>query len=200
MLTITAIDASQKVALSLPTDLGLLLRYEPETGKLFWLPRPVTMFLDSARSADISARSWNTRYAGKEAFTAANNHGYLHGTLFGKHEQAHRVVWALSHGEWPAGEIDHIDGDRKNNRLANLRDVTPAENRKNQTRSVKNTSGVTGVHWCTTWNRWIAKVMVNRKTKTIGNFATFEEAVAARAEASRQLGFAAGHGKEGDQS
>lgn len=175
-----------------PEKLSTLLSYDPATGKLFWLPRPAEMLLTQK-----SARTWNTRYSGGEAFTTLNASGYYHGTLFGKTHAAHRVAWALAHGAWPEGEIDHINGDRSDNRLANLRDVSAAENRKNQTRSRANTSGVTGVHWCNTWNRWIAKIMVGRKTTTIGNFATFEEAVAARAVASQAMGFAPGHGKEG---
>ena len=179
------------------SELRSLLNYDAETGVLTWRPRTADMFVAKTNTAEASARTWNTRYAGKPAFTSRTSHGYLHGSLFGRFFSAHRVIWALVHGEWPASEIDHINGDRADNRLANLRAVTPAENRKNQTRSRKNTSGVIGVHWCNTWNRWIAKVMVGRKSKTIGNYATIEEAIAARAEANASLGFSPGHGKEG---
>jgi len=173
-----------------PDVLRQLLRYEPETGKLFWLRRPGDLFPTLG-----AARCWNTRYADKEAFTAVSC-GYRHGSIFTKYYRAHRVGWALTHGVWPDGEIDHINGNRCDNRLENLRDVTVLENRRNQSRSSKNTSGVTGVHWCNTWRRWIAKVMVGKKSTTIGSYATFEEAVAARAKANLKIGFFPGHGKE----
>ncbi|MGJ8477269.1 HNH endonuclease signature motif containing protein [Sphingobium yanoikuyae] len=171
--------------------LALLLRYDPETGNLFWLPRALEMFPD-----ERAFKSWNTRYAGKQAFTAKSSAGYHHGAVFGVTISAHRAAWAVHHGEWPSGEVDHINGIRSDNRLANLRDVSTAQNRKNQTRSTANTSGATGVHWCNTWNRWIAKIMVGGKSKSLGHFLTFDEAVEARAKANREMGFDKGHGKE----
>lgn len=198
MSAIATIEA-EPVALALPDDIHKLLAYDPASGMLVWKHRPISLFRDGYRTADAEARSWNRRYSGQPAFTSVNNHGYRHGTIFGKSYQAHRVIWAIVHGHWPLGEIDHINGDRTDNRLVNLRDVPPAENRKNQTRSVKNTSGATGVHWCNTWSRWVAKIMVDRKTKVIGTFKSFEEAKAAREAASKKMGFADGHGKEARQ-
>lgn len=173
------------------TGLGILLRYDGETGRLFWLPRSRDLF-----PTDHSWKTWNTRYADEPAFTSKNGCGYLHGAIFGKNYAAHRVGWAIHHGRWPDGEVDHINGDRSDNRMANLRDVTTIENRRNQIRSAANASGVTGVHWCNTWNRWIARIGNKGKMRTIGNYANFDEAVAARLNAERELGFAEGHGKE----
>ena len=171
-------------------NLACLLRYEPETGKLFWLRRPLWMFPD-----ERAWKIWNTRYEGAEAFTAIAN-GYRRGAIFGNTLAAHRVAWAVHHVQWPKGEIDHINGDRSDNRLANLRDVDSAGNHKNMSRASNNKSGVTGVHWCNTWNRWIAKIKVGGKTKSLGQFERFEDAVVARQKAQQELGFDIGHGKE----
>jgi hypothetical protein len=170
--------------------LSRLLRYEPETGKLFWLHRQRAMFPD-----ERAWKIWNTRYDGAEAFTAIAN-GYHRGAIFGTALAAHRVAWAIHHGEWPKGQIDHINGDRSDNRIANLRDVDSAGNHKNMSRASNNKSGVTGVHWCNTWNRWIAKIKIGGKTKSLGQFASFDDAVAARQKAQEELGFDIGHGKE----
>lgn len=177
--------------LTIGRDLARLLRYEPETGKLFWLRRPLSMFPD-----ERAWKIWNTRYANFEAFTSLNPSGYRRGAIFGRTFAAHRVAWAVHHGEWPQGEIDHINGNRADNRLSNLREVDSAGNHKNLSRASNNKSGVTGVHWCNTWNRWIAKIKVGGKTKSLGQFEHFENAVAARQKAQQELGFDIGHGKE----
>lgn len=171
--------------------LALLLRYDPQTGKLYWRERPRHLF-----KTDQSWRSWNTRYADTEAFTARDNNGYLRGAIFGTGFKAHRVAWAVFYGGWPEHGIDHINGDRADNRIANLRDVPQSENVKNLSRASHNTSGITGVHWCNTWNRWIAKIKINGKTKTLGQFKNREDAIAARAKANERFGFTARHGQE----
>ena len=72
-----------------PEQCRALLRYEPETGRLFWLPRPESMF-----TAGWHQRSWNTRYAGQEAFTATLD-GYKKGAMFDRVLYAHHVAWAV---------------------------------------------------------------------------------------------------------
>lgn len=76
--------------------------------------------------------------------------GYRCWTLHAARKQwyAHRVVWMLVHGEIPIGmQIDHLDGDALNNRIENLRVVTPALNSRNQFKSNRNRTGVVGVHY-----------------------------------------------------
>lgn len=62
---------------------------------------------------------WAGRCAGREAFAAVNGHGYRKGSVDGHHVAAHIVVWALVHGEWPEGQVDHEDTDRSSNRPGN---------------------------------------------------------------------------------
>lgn len=167
-----------------------LLHYEPETGKLFWLPRPREMF-----SSQRSFKMWHTRYAGHEAFTADDGRGYRNGSILYETLLAHRVVWAIVHGAWPDGEIDHINGDRSDNRLENLRPATAAENQRNQGLPSNNVSGILGVSWNGRRSRWQAKINVGGKTKWLGYFDTLEQAASARAHAEASNGFADGHGK-----
>ena len=171
-------------------EISKLLRYEPETGKLFWRPRPVEMFASAK-----SAKTWNTRFAGKEALRALDANGYRHGQICGRYYRAHRIAWLLAHGEWPVGQIDHINGDPSDNRLVNLRCVSGSVNMRNAKRHGKNTSGVTGVCWDASRGQWMAQMQVDRKPVRLGRFDHFEEAVAARKAAEVQHGFHLNHGR-----
>lgn len=158
------------------------LRYEPETGKLFWLDDPE------------KRQSWRTSWAGKEAFTAKNGSGYRIGALDYKMLKAHRVVWALVHGRWPEGELDHINRIRDDNRVENLREASPAQQRRNMSKHKSNTSGVTGVSFDKARNLWRAHIWEHNKQVYLGRFATQENAVAARKEAMSRYGYGDDHG------
>lgn len=112
--------------------------------------------------------------------------GYLQVSLDNKLYLAHRVAWLITHGRWPSGEIDHRDGVRTNNRLANLRDCTRAENAQNERgpRS-NNNSGPLG----TTRDRgqWKAQIKLHGKSHFLGRFSTPEEASAAYSRAKTRM-------------
>lgn len=167
-----------------------LLRYEPSTGKLFWHPRPITLFADQ----DWEARSkWNTRYAHQEAFTATRG-GYRCGAIFGVNYQAHRIIWVMVTGRCdPEIEVDHENGNRSDNRWSNLRLVTPTGNRRNAAVPRHNTSGVIGVGLHR--GKWRAHITVNRRQVHIGEFVRFSDAVRARRDAEPQYGFHSNHGR-----
>ena len=176
-----------------------LLRYEPETGKLYWKPRPASMYRDSrchggVRTAQWAADCWNRKYAGREAFTAKNEGGYRVGTILGVMQRAHRVAWAIHYGEWPSHQIDHDDGNRSNYRILNLKAATNRENHLNEGLSSNNTSGFTGVCWCKQTGRWRAMIRVDGKTRHLGRFVSFDDAVAARRAANVRYGFHPNHG------
>ena len=172
------------------SDLARLLRYDSETGKLFWLPRSEDMFaVRGSRSAAGSCSQWNRRYAGREAFTALT-HGYLHGNLFNIRVRAHRVAFCLYHGKWPE-VVDHINGDRADNRICNLREVTTAINNRNMAKPSNNTSGVAGVAWDKSRQKWLVRV----SRKSLGRFDRFEDAVAARGLALRNHSYHPNHGR-----
>lgn len=176
-----------------------LVAYDSETGALTWKRRPISLFSDANIPAERACRTWNTRYFGKPALQSINSGGYRHGCIFGLFFTAHQIAWCVHHGRWPTGEIDHINGRRCDNRIVNLRDVTALENRRNQTRSSANRSGATGVHWCNTERRWVARIKIGQRTVVLGYFRVKEDAIAARAKANAQYGFHEGHGKEAAQ-
>lgn len=167
-----------------------LLRYDPETGKLYWLPRPRELF-----ASDRSFTMWHTRYAGKEAFTADDGRGYKNGAILYATHLAHRVIWAIARGEWPAEAIDHINGNRSDNRLANLRQATTAENQRNRGVPANNSSGAMGVSWSIRKGCWQAKLNSGGKTVWLGYFDRLDQAVEARRMEQHKRGFSPAHGR-----
>lgn len=158
-----------------PRELHELLDYDPLTGEMRWKARPLRMFKDERWQ-----RTWNTRQAGNRAFTVSHQ-GYRRGMIFRRMYLEHVVAWAMQHGEWPTGQIDHINGIRADNRLENLREVSRAQNCRNARMKSNNTSGVTGV--VPHKGRWRAYVNLH-----LGIFDTIEEAAAARKAAEHRIG------------
>lgn len=179
-----------------PSRLRQLLRYDPETGKLFWRERTPEDFPAGRRhSPAVAAGMFNRRYAGSEAFTAKMAYGHKQGVVEQVHMVAHRVVWAIVHGAWPAGQIDHIDGDPGNNRIANLRDVSAQVNQQNQRRPKNNRSGHMGVCWDSHHGKWRAAIGANGKLRTIGRFDSIEAAAEAYKAAALEAGYHPNHGR-----
>lgn len=172
-----------------------LLKYDPDRGLLFWLPRPVEMFSNAFLGSDWAARKWNTRYAGQEAFTAIDGRGYRYGQIYKRPYRAHRVAWLLFHGSWPDYEIDHINGVRTDNRIDNLRDVPCGINRKNCQLRSDNKSGVPGVSWMPSKNQWRARIHTDGKEIHLGYFDDFETAAEARSCAEKDSDFHPNHGR-----
>ena len=178
-----------------PAVLRELLRYEPETGKLYWLSRSLHHFKSTAkRSAEWNCAAWNAKNAGKEAFTAGGS-GYRSGAIYRRNYGAHRVVWAIVHGMWPK-MIDHINGDPSDNRLENLREVTSAENQKNLKLRSDNTSGRIGVSWDSARKRWSAEIISKGRHLHLGRFRSKSAAIQARKMAEQTHGFHPNHGRQ----
>ena len=113
--------------------------------------------------------------------------GYIVISVFGKSYKAHRLAWLYVYGELPNEYIDHINGNKSDNKIENLRICTNAENQWNSKISSKNVSGVKGVHWCNTKKRWKAKLSINGKIKHIGYFTDLESAKIKLMEAREKL-------------
>lgn len=97
--------------------------------------------------------------------------------------------------------IDHINGDKEDNRLINLRECDHRTNGRNCKRSVKNTSGITGVRMDKRIQKWVAEIKIDGTGRHLGSFDTIEEAAAARKGAEKVSGFHANHGRtENEQS
>lgn len=152
-----------------------LLRYDAETGKLYWLKRTPEIFFER----------FNTRYGDREAMTAVNHAGHLVGSIVGVSFMAHHVVWALCTGTWPVHQIDHLNGVPSDNRFENLRDVPQSENTKNLALRSNNTSGVPGVGWSQSHGKWRARISDGH----LGYFDSREEAIAARHKHATAAGY-----------
>lgn len=125
---------------------------------------------------------------GREVGFVVASKGYVCLKLAGKKCNAHRVAWLISTGGWPAGEIDHINGDKTDNRLANLRDVPRLLNAQNQTRAHKrNGTGLLGVHYDQDRDRYIAAIFTGGRKRFLGRHETAEAAHAAYLSAKRRL-------------
>lgn len=141
-------------------DFAAVLSYDPLTGIFLW-------------KVDRGQRVTAGDVAG-----GVSPDGYHQITVFGQKYVAHRIAWLLSFGEWPAGQIDHVNGDRLDNRLANLRDCSIAENAQN--RALGDGAG-------TYFSRggWVSHLKVDGVSFYLGKFDTRDEAHAAYCGAKR---------------
>ncbi|WJM80435.1 HNH endonuclease [Pectobacterium brasiliense] len=163
--------------------------YNPCTGVITWLPRPRIHF-----ATERVFKTWHSRFCGKVA-GGVNCKGYIEIGIQGRLMKAHRVAWAMSYGEYPSGDIDHINGVRSDNRLDNLRDVDRKANCRNRARHKNNTSGINGVRWSNRENRWAAEIYIDGKQRHLGYYANIIDATAARKSAELQLGYHENHGR-----
>lgn len=167
-----------------------LVLYEPESGVAVWRPRPDRMF-----NAAGQAKYWNEKNAGCLAFRPDKRDGYRTAQILGKNYRAHKLVFFYMTGKWPAGQVDHIDGNRANNAWSNLRVVSHTENMRNRKLFATNTSGFHGVYWHAEHQAWASQIEVEGVRKHLGYFYCKNEAAAARRGAEIVLGFHKNHGR-----
>lgn len=163
-----------------PEFLRKILRYEPETGKLFWLPREIESFPKRR-----FGMTWNRRFANAEAFTNISAHGYKQGKIGDYNFKAHRIIWVMQTDSWPAKQIDHINGDRSDNRWVNLREATASQNSCNRFSAANSSSKYLGVSYYEPTGKWKALIKSKGKTKFLGYFFSEIEAALAYDAASR---------------
>lgn len=166
-----------------------LLHYDPETGVFTWERRGHSTFATIG-----AAKSWNIKYPGTAA-GSINSDGYIGIGIKWKIYKAHRLVWLYVHGQWPEDQIDHINHDRADNRLLNLREVTPQENSQNRKPDSLNTSGIVGVCFHKAAKKWYSQININKRCTYLGVFDDFDDAVKARKEAEVKYGYHENHGK-----
>lgn len=150
-----------------------IMEFDFEAGRIFWKRRPA------------ERPQWNGRYAGKEAFTTDCT-GYKQGAIFGRLYQAHRVIYAAAHGYWPV-LVDHINQDRSDNRLCNLRAADKVLNAHNSKIRTDNKSGTKGVSWFRRNKCWRAYLSERGKQMHLGYFQSIDDAVRARDAAFQKL-------------
>lgn len=165
------------------------LHYNHETGVFTWKTRPIEHFKGLR-----SFNGWNTRCAGKVA-GGEDRCGYQRIIVDSTRYQSHRLAWLYVHGEFPASQIDHINGKRDDNRLVNLRSVSQQENLKNQKKRTDNKSGFVGVHWNKGCKKWMAYINSGGKRENLGLYNDINLAITARAEAEPRHGFHKNHGR-----
>ena len=169
-----------------------LLHYDPVTGIFTWKYRERKWF-----KTYRSYRSYCGKYVGKTAgasILSKEGKRYIHIMILGRDYLAHRIAWFYIYGEWPEGEIDHIDGNGENNRESNIRDVDALENGKNKRLPENNKSGRIGVGWHSRDKVWYALIKVKQKKIHLGTFKKINDAISAREAAEVKYGFHKNHG------
>jgi len=149
-------------------ELIRILSYDKGTGVFYWKePRPKIRVGMKAGSV--------------------HHRGYINIEIYGKHYAAHRLAWFYETKFWPADQIDHIDRDKTNNRIENLRQATNSQNRANSSNSNKNGfKGVSFKHWLKK-NPYQAQITFQKKVIYLGCFATPEEAHRAYSIKAKEL-------------
>lgn len=166
------------------------LSYEPETGEFTWLERPESHFKNKKTHAINK-----TLHSGKKTGYLAGN-GYVFIRIDNKLYRAHRLAWLYMYKEWPKEQLDHINGNRSDNRACNLRHTDNAGNRKNMCKRKDNASGITGVSWYKAYSKWMVVITDKKKPYFLGYFDSIFDAACARKSAERNLGFHINHGRE----
>ena len=174
-----------------PDDLRKVLDYNPSTGLFTWKWRPVSFFSQSQQGQKPEARqrAWNAVWAGKPALVSVKDNEYLYGRILDRNIYAHRAAWCICNGEWPKNTIDHINGNRTDNRISNLRDVTHSENVRNFRTRKDNTSGKTGVFFCKRMELWFATISIEGKPVYLGSSKDIKNVKKMRMEAEKKHGY-----------
>ena len=144
-----------------------ILHYDPATGIFTW-----------------KVGSANQVKAGNIAGSPTGL-GYLRIRVQSRPHQAHRLAWLYVYGTWPEDQLDHINRNRSDNRIANLREVTNKQNQQNASKRSNNTSGHPGVFWYKKNSKWQAYITHNQKKVHLGCFTDLEAAIAARKAAEK---------------
>ena len=153
-----------------------LLHYDPEIGLFI---RKVKL-INSMKIGDVAGHK--------------TDRDYVRIMVSGQRYQAHRLAWFYVHGVWPKDQLDHINHDKADNRIENLRSVTGQENSKNQPIAKNNKSGIIGVYWDKQINKWTAKITANKEKIYLGVFVDLFEACCVRKSAENKYRFHENHG------
>lgn len=152
--------------------------YDSETGQLFWKVKP----------------GLRARVNVGDVTGSLNRHGYLQSQVCGRSYKTHRLIFTWCHGRWPTDQIDHINGVKTDNRISNLREVTPSENLKNQKLRKNNKSGCIGVSWNKRDRKWVSQIKADGKRIYLGLFIHLNDAIQARKAAEIKYGYHKNHG------
>jgi hypothetical protein len=158
------------------SELRQILDYDPATGVFRW-----------STGSRFSNR-WGQLAGGP------NDRGYTKIRALNRDWYAHRLAWAFVHDAWPEHEIDHVNHNKADNRIANLREVTHQENVRNLPRYRENKTGVPGLRWVERSKLWTVQIGNGGKNRFLPAQRCFGKAVMLRKEAERVLGYHALNG------
>ncbi len=128
----------------------------------------------------------NNKIKGTQASRLKKSNGYQEVTINKKKQYAHRIIFMMFNGYWPE-QIDHIDGNRSNNLISNLREATNAQNNRNTKLRVNNTTGFKGIYFHKQNKNFVARITVDYKEIHLGCYKTAEEASQAYKKAALEL-------------
>lgn len=149
-------------------------------------------------NSDTGIFTWKVQNGprARVGYPAGTTDGYVRIKINGILYLAHRLAFLYETGVWPKDQIDHINHIRSDNRFSNIREVTHSENKRNVPIRSDNTSGVTGVFWDKSINKWVSQIMFDNKSVYLGSFNTISEAMKARSDAEIKYGFHENHGNK----
>jgi hypothetical protein len=149
-------------------ELRSAFTYDPNTGEFYYTKNNRPNVNASGRAGRVAGRGY--------VYLSYRNRAYL----------AHRVAFLIVEGSWPRDQVDHINGDKTDNRWGNLRHALPSQNQCNRARRIVSKSGTRGVY-ATAEGRWKAEVSFQRKVYRLGHYDSIEDAAAAYQRAVKLL-------------
>jgi hypothetical protein len=141
-----------------------ILRYDPDSGLFYWKV------------------SLNKKIKRDEVAGCLHSSGYIYIAIYKKLYLAHRLAYIYMTGKWPIKQIDHINGNRSDNRFINLRDSSNSENHQNR----KNTAILMGAHWVAKEKKYVSSITVNYHKIHLGTFSTAKDAHMAYCKAKKK--------------
>ena len=138
----------------------------------------LSIFDYHSETGTLTRKNSSKGYHGNREITRLNDQGYLVTTLDGETHRVHHLIWLIHYG-YSVKEIDHINRNKSDNRVVNLRDCSHLQNCGNSGVRTTNTSGYKGVTFCKKTGRWKAQIGINYKNVNIGRFDTPELAALA---------------------
>lgn len=148
-----------------------VVAYDAETGELRWL-------------VASSPKARHHVYRPGDVVSGRQSQGYIALWVDGRKYLAHRVAFLIAHGRWPAGDVDHVNGNKTDNRIENLREATRVQNNGNTKLPRHNTSGMKGVRRHRA--KWVAQISIENQCRYLGIFETKEQAGEAYAKAAQE--------------